>query len=58
MNPKAFHFTGYEIEEIKAPYKWTPGQRGSNPDSRWPPEVFALISIYLMLICDRVKNWF
>ncbi|ELU18239.1 hypothetical protein CAPTEDRAFT_228672 [Capitella teleta] len=37
-DPGAFQYAAHVVVEPEAPYKYTPGQRGSPNDSVWPPK--------------------
>lgn len=36
-DPSAFQFVGHDVGPAQAPYPWTPGRRGSDPKTPWPP---------------------
>ena len=42
MDPGAFHYRGHTLSKPEAPFKYTPGRRGSPKDSEWPPKGLRL----------------
>lgn len=44
--PKSFRYSAYLTTKPDARFPWTPGNRHSPPDSRWPPEGLRLTVIF------------